>query len=97
MENTTVIKRPLIVMNQKDNVAIALREMQEGENIEIEQSGKHFSLKVQTATPLGHKLAIRDITLGEKIIKYGEIIGISTKNIGVGAHVHNHNMIDDGE
>ena len=27
--------------------------------------------------PAGHKLALRDISRGEKIIKYGEVIGVA--------------------
>ena len=29
---------------------------------------------------------------GEYVIKYGEVIGVATKNIGVGEHVHVHNV-----
>lgn len=40
----------------------------------------------------GHKYAARDIAKGEKIIKYGFPIGISTDNISKDNHVHSHNM-----
>lgn len=40
----------------------------------------------------GHKYAVRDITKGEKIIKYGFPIGIATGDISEGEHVHSHNM-----
>jgi len=44
----------------------------------------------QDVTP-GHKFALLDIKKGEQIIKYGEVIGAATVDIGKGAHVHVHN------
>ena len=40
----------------------------------------------------GHKYANRDIAIGEKVIKYGFPIGITTKDIKTGEHVHSHNL-----
>ncbi len=40
----------------------------------------------------GHKHAIRCISAGEEIIKYGQPIGVATCNIKSGEHVHSHNM-----
>ena len=39
-----------------------------------------------------HKYAVRPIKKGDKVIKYGQVIGIATEDIGVGEHVHSHNM-----
>lgn len=40
----------------------------------------------------GHKYAVRPIKKDDKVIKYGQVIGIATEDIGVGEHVHSHNM-----
>lgn len=40
----------------------------------------------------GHKVALCDISTGEKIIKYGFPIGSATCNIKKGEHVHSHNL-----
>ncbi|WP_373425375.1 UxaA family hydrolase [Paracholeplasma vituli] len=40
----------------------------------------------------GHKIAIKDIHLGEDVIKYGYPIGRATCDIRKGAHVHVHNV-----
>ena len=40
----------------------------------------------------GHKYAVRDITKGENIIKYGYPIGHATEDIKAGEHVHTHNL-----
>ena len=42
--------------------------------------------------PAGHKIALRDIEQGEKIIKYGDPIGVATEFIPAGSHVHTHNV-----
>ena len=42
--------------------------------------------------PYGHKVAVRDIRAGEQITKYGEEIGVSTRAIAAGNHVHVHNL-----
>ena len=42
--------------------------------------------------PAGHKYALTDIETGEFIIKYGEIIGRTTKPIKKGEWVHVHNL-----
>lgn len=42
--------------------------------------------------PKEHKIALKDIRMGEFIYKYGETIGIATKDIKRGEHVHIHNV-----
>ena len=42
--------------------------------------------------PAGHKFAIKDIKVGEYVIKYGEIIGRATADIKKGEWVHTHNV-----
>jgi len=44
---------------------------------------------------IGHKLARREIARGEKILKYGAIIGSATQPIARGAHIHLHNLVSD--
>ncbi len=50
------------------------------------------TLTVHGEIPYGHKIAVRDIKLGELIFKYGEEIGIATQNIKKGDHVHIQNL-----
>ncbi len=42
--------------------------------------------------PLGHKIALIDIAKGDEVIKYDETIGVATKAIKKGQHVHTHNL-----
>ena len=42
--------------------------------------------------PIGHKVALKAMKSGDTIIKYGEDIGKMIANVGVGEHVHVHNL-----
>lgn len=42
--------------------------------------------------PAGHKFALRDIAVGEDVIKYGNPIGHAIHNIRKGEHVDHHNI-----
>jgi altronate hydrolase len=41
--------------------------------------------------PAGHKVAIRQIAVGEEIRRYGQIIGFATQPIAPGQHIHTQN------
>ncbi len=44
---------------------------------------------------LGHKVALRDITAGEAVVKFGVRIGHASQSIKRGAWVHLHNLASD--
>lgn len=48
--------------------------------------------KLPNGIPAGHKAALRPIRRGEKVIKYGQCIGVATQDIARGEHVHTHNL-----
>lgn len=52
----------------------------------------HKNDNVKVCLNNGHKYAVRNISVGEKVIKYGFPIGIATQNIKEGEHVHSHNL-----
>jgi len=75
----------------EDNVFVLMRPLSEGGRLQL--GGR----TVVFASPLGlgHKIAARDITAGEKIIKYGAPIGSAVRDIAMGEHVHLHNIRSD--
>jgi altronate dehydratase len=83
------MKSNCIIINPKDNVAIALEEIKEGESVRLPDGG---TLTAMAAIPYSHKVALTDIRSGENIIKYGEMIGKATENIRKGQWVHTHNL-----
>lgn len=42
--------------------------------------------------PRGHKVALTDMRSGAYVIKCGEAIGVATRDIRRGQHVHIHNL-----
>ena len=42
--------------------------------------------------PIGHKIALKDLAVGDTVIKYGEDIGKVVAPIAKGDHVHTHNL-----
>ena len=81
-----------ILIHDKDNVAVALRDIHENEEIAIGKENGRFRMRVSEAIPFGHKFAVRSLEKGETIIKYGEVIGRTTDAIPLGAHAHIHNI-----
>ncbi len=42
--------------------------------------------------PLGHKIALKPVAKGERVVKYGVPVGRATEAIKPGQHVHVHNL-----
>ena len=82
----------VIVVDKRDNVATALRRLEQGSSIRVEMEGFTIDVTLAQAIPLGHKFALKDIEVGEPIIKYGEVIGLATRKIKKGEHTHVHNV-----
>jgi len=83
----TVLNTDAIHLNAQDNIAVAMRDLPAGETITVAERQYTLSSPVK----LGHKIAITAINEGEQVYKYGQIIGLATKSIAPGDHVHSHN------
>jgi hypothetical protein len=81
----------LLRLSPEDNVLIVIRPLDEGTCLTIDG----VSVELGAAITLGHKIAARQIRQGEKILKYNASIGSATCDIGIGEHVHLHNMKSD--
>lgn len=80
-------------VNDRDNVATLFCNVCSPSDVEIhDRQGRKTNVAVTDDVPYGHKIALLDIAKGEAIIKYGEQIGIATKDIRAGQHVHVHNI-----
>ena len=95
-ERTEMAAHPMrwdaLVINPVDDVAVALRDLAAGDAINVRDGGTVHRITLREAIPLGHKLALREVSMGASIRKYGEYIGVATADIALGAHVHIHNM-----
>ena len=77
-----------LLINEKDNVAVAVSALNAGEEVEINRQ----TVRLSSPVPAGHKIAVCDMKKGENIIKYGFPIGHAIEDIGAGSHVHSHNI-----
>ncbi|PHR23248.1 MAG: galactonate dehydratase [Hoeflea sp.] len=75
-----------IRLNESDNVIIALKDLATGAVL------PGLDVPLAEAVARGHKIASRAIAEGEKVIRYGQTIGIATSAIAAGTHVHVHNL-----
>ncbi|NMP28654.1 altronate dehydratase [Rahnella sp. SAP-1] len=76
-----------IQIHSTDNVAVALRDLQQGEQIDV--GGQLVQLAQDVVR--GHKFAITLIDSGQNIIKYGLPIGHALATILPGEHIHSQN------
>lgn len=77
-----------------DNVAtIFANDVKAGMIVTIrDKKGNSVEETLLADIPYGHKVAVKAIKCGEPIVKYGEEIGVATKDIETGDYVHVHNL-----
>lgn len=78
-------------IHAQDNVATALSALRPGD-VQLLGDANEKRIFATEEIPSGHKIALRNIACGEKIIKYGVPIGCATKDIPAGTWVHLHVM-----
>ena len=83
-----------IVHAKKDQVGVAVKDINSGEKLEgwCMEDDSTLTVTANKEIPLGHKVAITGVKRGEPVIKYGMAIGKATADIAVGDHVHTHNL-----
>ncbi|MEA3337489.1 MAG: UxaA family hydrolase [Chloroflexota bacterium] len=78
-----------------DDVAVVIEDVTSGDEVKVVAlDGEDFGVvKATEDIPLGHKIALRDMSEGEDVIKYGRAIGRTRKDVAKGAHVHTQNVV----
>jgi len=83
--------RRLVRLGPQDNALVLTANLPEGEEVMVD----NVQAVISQALGMGHKIAARDIAEiaeGETVTKYGAPIGVATKRIPFGTHVHVHNV-----
>jgi altronate hydrolase len=77
---------PVLLLNPTDPLVVATRDLAVGEAVGLGD--------ITPSEPIGrgHKLAIKPIESGAPVRKLGQVIGIATKEIAPGQHIHVHNV-----
>jgi len=77
----------LIKIHDLDNVAVALCDLAEGEQVTVAQR----TLVLAQAVGRGHKFALEPLAEGDKVVKYGLPIGHATRPVAAGEIIHSQN------
>ncbi|MBG6240780.1 MAG: altronate dehydratase [Candidatus Symbiopectobacterium sp. Dall1.0] len=77
----------IIKIHALDNVAVALRDVAQGEAV----TAGGVTVTLPQPVVRGHKFALYDIAPGEMIVKYGLPIGHALVAIAPGQHIHSQN------
>ena len=88
-------KTDIIIHDEKDNVGVIVADkVDKGQECECWIMENNKSIKIQSikAIHLGHKIALKDLSDGDTILKYGHDIGKVVQPIKKGNHVHVHNV-----
>jgi (2R)-sulfolactate sulfo-lyase subunit alpha len=91
MENTP----HLLVHARRDNVGVVVVEnLAAGTSMlcVVTEDDSEFRCTLKEDVPIGHKVALRDLDLGETVVKYGHDIGRLVAAVRRGEHVHVHNL-----
>jgi (2R)-sulfolactate sulfo-lyase subunit alpha len=83
-----------LVHDKKDNVGVAVVDIKAGDLAKGVTLDDQTPLEVRARMDiaLGHKLALRDLKVGDTVTKYGQDIGRVVAGIQTGEHVHIHNL-----
>ena len=81
----------VLLLAPGDNVAVATAELPEG----TQRTVNGLPITLRSKVDVGHKFAVRFITRGERIVKYGAPIGVATRDIQPGEYIHTHNVASD--
>ena len=85
----------LLVHHKDDNVGVVVVEgLTAGTDMlcVVTEDNSDFTLTAQEDVPIGHKIALSDLSEGDTITKYGEDIGRMIASAGQGSHIHVHNL-----
>ncbi|MCY4304121.1 MAG: UxaA family hydrolase [Aestuariivita sp.] len=95
MFRSTSKEIPHLLVHQKaDNVGVVVIEgLTAGTDMLccITHDNSTFRLIAKADVPIGHKIALRDLKIGDTAIKYGEDIGKIIADVPRGTHVHTQN------
>jgi (2R)-sulfolactate sulfo-lyase subunit alpha len=88
------MKHGALMHGADDDVAVVVQDVSSGTEVRAVtlDGADRGSVTAVEDIPLGHKIAMRDISEGETVTKYGRSIGKASANIKKGAHVHTQNI-----
>ena len=83
-----------IVHGTGDTVGVMTVDVKKGQTLRGWNMATDKTLRAKAVQniPLGHKIALLDVDKGLEIVKYDVSIGLASKKIKKGQHVHTQNL-----
>ena len=81
-----------IILKPNDNVGTSIKPLKRNTEIILKLEKQLINFVIKENIKLCHKFSLSKIKRGDKIIKYGEIIGVAMDDIQSGNLVHTHNI-----
>lgn len=90
----TLMVIQFLIHNKGDDVGVATSDIKKGSNAEgvYMDTNERIKINVLEDIPLGHKLALRDLSKDQDLTEYSAVIGRVTETALAGSHVHTHNL-----
>jgi (2R)-sulfolactate sulfo-lyase subunit alpha len=85
----------IVLHESKDTVGVAVVEgIKAGERLNawIMDDDEVIAVVAKQDIPIGHKVALKDMNVGDTVYKYGVDIGRVVAPIAAGEHAHVHNI-----
>ena len=87
MDKKAVLLRPV------DTVATVVEDVVKGDVITYLCDGEKCTVTALEDIPAFHKIALKDMKVGEHVIKYGQIIGGMTSDAATGCWISHKNIM----
>jgi len=84
---------PAITLDPRDNLAVALRTLEAGEELEIGGARYQTSEKI----PAKQKFAMEALSVGQRATMYGVTVGVASTDIAQGGLIHTGNLKHDAD
>jgi (2R)-sulfolactate sulfo-lyase subunit alpha len=85
----------LLIHDRQDNVGVVVVEnLTAGTDMlcVVTEDNSEFRTIAKEDVQIGHKIALKDLAVGDTVIKYGQDIGRIVAPVAKGHHVHTHNL-----
>lgn len=85
----------LLIHDRRDNVGVVVVEnLAAGTDMlcVVTEDNSELRARCNQDVPIGHKIALKDLAVGDTVVKYGEDIGKVVAPIRKGDHVHTQNL-----
>ena len=87
MDKNALMLRPI------DNVATVVVDVLKGDNVYVNKEGEKICVSAFEDIPAYHKIALEDLKTGDKVIKYGQVIGAMTADAVKGSWISHKNIM----